>query len=94
MRNLVIVGADHLGQIEKNLNQIGFKNILHIKGRKESHNRFQIPQEADAVLVLLDFASHNLVKAMKDKAKKQSLPVFYAKRSWTSIYHSLKAMAR
>ena len=92
MRNLVIVGADHLGHIEKNLNQMGFKNILHIKGRKESESRFQLPQEADAVLVLLDFVSHNLAKATKDKARKQSLPICFAKRSWTSIYHSLKSI--
>lgn len=90
MRNLVIVGADHLGHIEKNLNQIGFKNILHIKGRRESDGRFQLPQETDAVLVLLDFVSHNLAKATKDKARKQSLPIIFAKRSWSSIYHSLE----
>lgn len=89
MRNLVIVGADHLGHIEKNLNRLGFNSILHVKGRKGSEVHFNIPQEADAILLLIDFVNHNLASATKLKAKKHSLPICFAKRSWSSIHHSL-----
>jgi hypothetical protein len=34
MPSLLIVGADHLGNIEDKLSEIGFDEIQHITGRK------------------------------------------------------------
>lgn len=90
MKNLLIIGGDYLGNIEKKLNEIGFRQLDHVKGRKEQGSRLHISQKADAVLILLDYVNHNLARETKMKAKERSIPVFYAKRSWTSIQQSIK----
>lgn len=90
MANLLIVGADHLGNITKKLKMHGFNNVMHISGRKVNMVKREIPEGIDAVFVITDFINHNLAKVIKQKAKEQSVPTYYVKRSWCSIMKVLE----
>lgn len=87
--SLMIVGADHLGGIEEKLSDIGFQEVFHVTGRKVQAVKKEIPEKINLVLVLTDYINHNLAKVIKQKAKEQSLPICFAKRSWSSIYQAL-----
>ncbi|OEF98861.1 dihydroorotate dehydrogenase [Vulcanibacillus modesticaldus] len=88
--SIVIVGGDHLGNIDKKLYRMGFQSILHIKGRKVSDIKKFIPKQTNVVLVLTDYVNHNLAKKVKERAKENSLPIYFSKRAWSSISTSLQ----
>ncbi|MEW9673086.1 DUF2325 domain-containing protein [Ammoniphilus sp. 3BR4] len=88
--SLMIVGADHLGNIEEKLIEMGFGEVIHITDRKVQDVNREIPEKINLILVLTDFVNHNLAKVIKQKAKEQSLPVYFTKRSWSSIYQVLR----
>jgi hypothetical protein len=90
LRSLLIVGADHLGVIPDKLTMIGFDEVLHINGRKGQMVKKVIPENINYILVLTDYVNHNLSTVMKKRAKDQSIPIYYAKRSWSSIYKVFK----
>ncbi|MFZ3589318.1 DUF2325 domain-containing protein [Bacillus sp. DJP31] len=86
MISLMVVGADHLGTITGKLLNTGFGEVLHIDGRKVNSVKKGIPESIDMVFVLTDYVNHNLAKVIKQKAKEQSKPIYFVKRSWSSIY--------
>lgn len=94
MSSLLIVGADHLGEIQDKLTSVGFNEILHINGRKGKMVKKEIPANISCILVLTDYVNHNLSTVIKKRAKSQSIPIYYAKRSWCSIYKVLKQMEK
>ena len=83
--SIVIVGADKLGNIPKNLKEIGYTDIKHITGRHCKKYAINIPKDTDAVLVLTDFINHNLTSHVKGSLKGSNVKVYYSKRSWNSI---------
>jgi hypothetical protein len=89
MPSLLVVGADHLGNMPEQLANIGFDSVTHMSGRKCQMVRKGIPEKIDAVLVLTDYINHNLTKVIKQQAKEQELPIYYAKRSWCSVQKAL-----
>jgi hypothetical protein len=89
MPSLLIIGADHLGPIEAKLAELGFDQIAHISGRKSLEVKRAIPDHVDYILVLTDYVNHNLSKVVKQRAKESSLPILFAKRSWSSIHQVL-----
>ncbi|MBB6444242.1 DUF2325 domain-containing protein [Bacillus benzoevorans] len=89
MRSMMIIGGDHLGQITKKLEGEGFKEVIHVSGRKAQMVKRDIPQKVDIILVLTDFINHNLSGVIKRKAQEQGIPIRFSKRSWSSIYHEL-----
>jgi hypothetical protein len=92
MRSLLIVGADHLGVIPNKLTSVGFDEVLHINGRKGQMVKKDIPEKISSILVLTDYVNHNLSTVIKKRAKNQSIPIYYAKRSWCSIYKALRGV--
>jgi hypothetical protein len=90
MKSLLIIGGDHLGKITKKLDEAGFKEVTHISGRKTQMVRKVIPKKVDLILVLTDFINHNLSGAIKREANEQGVPIYFAKRSWCSIYEKLQ----
>jgi hypothetical protein len=90
LNSLLIVGADHLGVIPDKLISVGFNQVLHINGRKVSMVKKEIPENINCILILTDYVNHNLSTVIKKRAKNQSIPIYYAKRSWCSIYNALK----
>jgi hypothetical protein len=90
--SLLIVGADHLGVIPDKLSSVGFDEVLHITGRKVQMVKKDIPENISYILILTDYVNHNLSTVIKKRAKNQSIPIYYAKRSWCSIYKALKGV--
>ncbi|ADO76329.1 DUF2325 domain-containing protein [Halanaerobium praevalens] len=92
--SLMIVGADNLGSIKKNVKNLGFKEIIHLSGRKKSKFRnFEIPVNTDFVLIMTDYINHAVMKKVKRAAKESNVKVIYARRSWASIYKKLERRA-
>ncbi|WP_141432303.1 DUF2325 domain-containing protein [Bacillus sp. 03113] len=89
MRSLLIIGADHLGNIPKKLGEIGYKEVLHLNGRKVQMVKRKIPEHIDFILILTDYINHNLSNVIKQRAKEQDIPICFAKRSWSSIHQVL-----
>jgi hypothetical protein len=88
--SVVIVGADHLGGIEKNLYSLGIKELIHITGRKAaSQSKISIPKHTSFVLVFTDYVNHNTAKMIKAMAKIQDIPLVFAKRSWGAVEEKL-----
>lgn len=90
MTSLLIIGADHLGVIRDKLTSVGFDVVLHTNGRKVQMVKKEIPEKINCILVLTDYVNHNLSTVIKKRAKNQCIPIYYAKRSWCSIYNALK----
>ncbi|CAG1021601.1 hypothetical protein MTYM_01115 [Methylococcales bacterium] len=88
--SVLIVGGDHLGGIPKELDKIGVTEIRHVTGRSGQKIRDGIPETMDFIIVLCDFVNHNLAYKIKNLAENRSIPVVYAKRSWSSIYQKMK----
>ncbi len=85
---VLIIGGDHLGSIDQNLRQLGFRAIKHVKGRNE--RRVDIPADTEMVVVLIDYVNHNLARWVKQQAKARGLPIIFSRRSWSSICTSLQ----
>lgn len=86
--SVLIVGGDHLGSIPRELTRLGATRIVHLTGRDQSGFRNELP-ESDLIIVLCDYASHNITQRIKNLAKSKSIPILFAKRSWSSIYQKL-----
>lgn len=80
---VLMIGGDNLGKIDKNLEDAGVTQLVHIDGRKNTSLR--IPQKADLIVVLTDFINHNTSKLIKKQAKDRNIPVVYSKRSWACL---------
>jgi hypothetical protein len=87
--SVLIVGGDHLGSIPRELTKLGATRIVHMSGRDQSGFRNGLPETMDLIIVLCDYASHNLIHKVKDLAKSRGIPILFAKRSWASIYQKL-----
>jgi len=92
MSSLLIVGADHLGNITEKLLHYGFREIIHIDGRKVNMVKREIPEHIDIIFVMTDYINHNLAKMIKQKAKNQEKPIYFVKRSWSSIQQTIQKM--
>jgi len=87
---IVVIGADYLGNIEKNLYSLGVTKLKHIDGRKVSNqNKISIPPKTDFVLVLTDYVNHNTAKMVKAIARTQDIPLIFSKRSWGAVEEKL-----
>ncbi|MFQ5963368.1 MAG: DUF2325 domain-containing protein [Candidatus Scalinduaceae bacterium] len=87
--SVLIVGGDHLGSIPKELKKIGVDDIRHMSGRNKNVIKKGMPLTMDLVIVLYDYVNHNLTDVIKKSARELSIPVIFARRSWSSIYKKL-----
>ncbi len=87
--SVLIVGGDHLGSIPRELTKLGATRIVHLTGRDQSGFRNGLPESMDLIIVLCDYANHNITNKIKDLARSRSIPILFAKRSWSSIYQKL-----
>ena len=89
--SIMIVGADHLGNMRKNLEDYGIKEVEHICGRKTAdRKRFEISRGTSLVVVLVDFVNHGTAKHIKEQAKSQGIRTDFAQRSWCSLQQQLE----
>lgn len=87
---VLLVGADQLGNIPKELEQHGCKEIIHWSGRKKNCSKKNIPSRVDMVVIFHDYVSHVLMNAIKEHAKALSLPIIFSKRSVADIKKNLR----
>ncbi|MFZ5649179.1 MAG: DUF2325 domain-containing protein [Bacillota bacterium] len=91
--SIFVVGADHLGEIEVNLKNLGCRCLTHLKGRKNIHRRnLHIPEGTDLVLVLTDYVDHNIARSIKDSAKSKCIPVIFSRRSWACLSQKINCL--
>lgn len=87
---LMLVGADYLAGIEKNLQAMGVNNVYHMNGRTVKEQRkIKIPSSVGCVVVFTDFVNHLTAANVKKRAKEQNLPVIFSKRSWCVLQEKL-----
>ena len=83
---LLVVGGDSLGNIDKNLAELGVSEIVHMDGRKTQYRKqLRIPAKAELVVILTDFINHNAASQIKKQAKELNIPVVFSKRSWVCL---------
>ncbi|AIG28205.1 DUF2325 domain-containing protein [Brevibacillus sp. 7WMA2] len=88
--SILIIGGDRLGNILQILEEVGYKKIHHITGRKSSETSLKIPSDVKMILVLTDFVNHNLAKKIKSKAKDKQVPICFCKRSCSAVSQVLQ----
>jgi len=83
--SIIVFGGDRLGNINDLLEQNGYQVVKHVRGRAKGDLKFDIPGEAEGVLLFTDFLNHNLARLIKESAKKRGLKIYFARRSWSHI---------
>ncbi len=92
---VLLVGADNLGVIDKRLAAYGVASIAHVTGRNVmERRRLTIPAETALVIVLTDFVCHRVALSVKKRAKQQGVPIIFVKRSWVAIEEKIRRLAR
>lgn len=85
---VLIIGGDNLRNIICKLNEKGFENITHINGRKggdKKVDKLLKLENADLVIILVDYVSHCIVKNIKEKIKNSNIEAIFSKRSWVQL---------
>lgn len=86
---VLLVGADQLGNIPKELKEFGCKEIIHWTGRKVKTRKKSIPANVEIVLVFYDFVSHGLMDVIKEQAKRRKLPIVFSRRGTCELRKAL-----
>lgn len=93
----LIVGADHIEPIRYELANGsicgGVTVTAHWTGRKVGDERRKIPSDTGLVVVICDRINHQLLRNVRDQAKRRDLPLLYARHSLTEIREKLVGMA-
>ena len=85
---VLLVGADRLGNMPKELEDQGASKIIHWSGRKERNK--DIPLHVDMILVVHDYVNHALMDSVKGQAKRRRLPIVFAKRGVADLKQALR----
>ena len=94
MMSVMIVGGDNLGLIKKRLANSETTAISHVSGRNsKGRGKVSIGIDTALVIVMTDFISHNFALEVKRQAKKQGVPIIFAKRSWVAINEKLASLS-
>ncbi|NSL54970.1 DUF2325 domain-containing protein [Uliginosibacterium aquaticum] len=92
----LIVGADHVDpirqELEHNPHLRGFTATEHWTGRKVGDERRKIPSGTGLVVVICDRINHQLLRNVRDQAKRRELPLLYARHSLTEIREKLAGL--
>lgn len=87
---IMVVGADHLGHIGKNLQELGFTSIQHVPCRTVGdQKKLSVSNSIDLIIVMVDFVNHSAAHCIKEHAKKRGVPMVFARRSWSSLVAQL-----
>ncbi|SHI79554.1 DUF2325 domain-containing protein [Parasporobacterium paucivorans] len=79
---ILIVGADRLGNINREIYNNCNEDIIHWTGRtKIGSKKYVIPNDVSRIFVFCDFINHNLMHLIKKQAKRNNVQIFYSRRS-------------
>jgi len=91
--SVLIIGADNLGSIPKNLAECGLATVSHITGRSAADKKeCIIGCNTALIIVLINFVNHGVAGVIKKQAKKQGVPIVFARRSWPAIQEKINAL--
>ena len=84
---VLLIGADRLGNISALLNERGYAEQRHIKGRKPKlQRRWSGSMQNTRLMVLFtDFLGHNVMRGFRQLAKDNGVPVIACRRSTVSL---------
>lgn len=87
---LLIVGGDLPDTLTEELQQTGIGRVLHWDGRRTRHRSAPLPREVKAVLVITDAVAHDVLIAVKQRASRTRIPIFYGRRSRSSVRRNVR----
>ena len=91
--SVIVVGADRLGSIEKNLQAWGFDRIRHVSCRNVGdQKKLNISTSTSLIVVMIDFVNHGAARCIKEQAKLHGIPMVFARRSWISVAEQLERL--
>lgn len=92
----LIVGADHVDPIKHELTQSthfrSFSSTEHWTGRKVGDERRKIPGNTGLIVVICDRINHKLLRNVREQARRQDVPLLYARHSLTEIREKLAGL--
>lgn len=88
----IVIGADHLGNIENLLEERGLPIVKHITGRSPKAQAGSMTSMSHAKIMILftDFVGHNVMRNFRKQAKKQNIPFIACKRTITDVARNLE----
>lgn len=89
---VLIVGGDNIRSILYKLQQKGFNDIVHINGRKAGEKKLCTllkVENADLVIILVDYVNHSVVRNTKEKIKNSHAKAIFSKHSWVQLEYLL-----
>ena len=90
--NATLIGADRLGNIPALLEAQGIRVMCHISGRAASAQRRMgaLPKGTQLLILFTDFLGHNVMKAFRQAAQEEGVPVLACRRSASCLMQSLE----
>jgi hypothetical protein len=89
--NALVVGADRLGNIPDVLRGFRIRILEHVSGRQAAHQRrgAAIGSNTQLVILFTDFLGHNVMRAFRNLANAEGVPVIACRRSASCLTASL-----
>lgn len=78
--SILVVGGDSVDAITQRARVGGHGCVEHWSGRKTRDVARSIPNDTEAVVVVLDRVNHTLARKVRTEATRRGLPVFFQKR--------------
>lgn len=86
----LIVGADRIEPIRQELEQHAhFTKTEHWSGRKVGDEKRTIPTGTRLIVVICDRINHQLLRNVREQARRQDLPMVYAHHSLLEVREKL-----
>ena len=78
--SILVVGGDSVDAITQRARVGGHGCVEHWSGRKTRDVARSIPNDTEAVVVVLDRVNHTMAGKVRTEATRRGLPVFFQKR--------------
>ncbi|MEP7153399.1 MAG: DUF2325 domain-containing protein [Nitrospira sp.] len=78
--SILVVGGDSVDAITQRARAGGHGCVEHWSGRKTRDVARSIPNDTEAVVVVLDRVNHTLARKVRTEAMRRGLPIFFQKR--------------
>ena len=90
--NATVVGADRLGNIPDMLAGQGIRVMCHISGRAAGDQRLAggLPKGTQLLILFTDLLGHNVMRAFRQAAHEQGVPILACRRSASCLAQSLQ----
>lgn len=91
-----LVGADRLGNIPQALLERGIDVLRHISAREPAGQRRSngLPAGTELLILFTDFLNHNAMRAFRQAAQEQGIPVVACRRSVACLMQCLDRCGR